>query len=182
MNMVAFKSTWRNSSKPIDILIYHILSKMSMANCYKLFWWLLLMALLLYWRRMTTETASALYSSFPSLSGKVMYTSNTMESLKRLPPLNRGRTVSPNAMTLTKALYLVTAECDSIGSSISRCAQRLSNSLNGRSRAFWRQKQTVRFCLRDVQIEGLKGCSRSWKAGLSNYQEKYHFPICIAAI
>ena len=114
MNMVAFKSTWRNSSKPIDILIYHILSKMSMANCYKLFWWLLLMALLLYWRRMTTETASALCSSFPNLSGKVMYTSNTMESLKRLPPLNRGRTVSPNAMTLTKALYLVTAECDSI--------------------------------------------------------------------
>ena len=59
---------------------------------------------------MTTETASALCSSFPNLSGKVMYTSNSMESLKRLPPLNRGRTVSPNAMTLTKALYLASWE------------------------------------------------------------------------
>ena len=40
---------------------------------------------------------------------KVMYTTNAIESLNSgFRRLNRGRTVFPNAMALTKALYLAT--------------------------------------------------------------------------
>ena len=42
---------------------------------------------------------------------KVMYTTNAIESLNSgFRRLNRGRTIFPNAMALTKALYLVTWE------------------------------------------------------------------------
>ena len=42
---------------------------------------------------------------------KVMYTTNAIESLNSgFRRLNRGRTIFPNAMALTKALYLATWE------------------------------------------------------------------------
>ena len=42
---------------------------------------------------------------------KVMYTTNAIESLNSgFRRLNRGRTIFPNAMGLTKALYLATWE------------------------------------------------------------------------
>ena len=48
---------------------------------------------------------------FSQTARKVMYTTNAIESLNSgFRRLNRGRTVFPNAMALTKALYLATWE------------------------------------------------------------------------
>ena len=48
---------------------------------------------------------------FSQTARKVMYTTNAIESLNSgFRRLNRGRTAFPNAMGLTKALYLATWE------------------------------------------------------------------------
>jgi transposase-like protein len=48
---------------------------------------------------------------FSQTARKVMYTTNAIESLNSgFRRLNRGRTIFPNAMALTKALYLATWE------------------------------------------------------------------------
>ena len=48
---------------------------------------------------------------FSQTARKVMYTTNAIESLNSgFRRLNRGRTIFPNAMGLTKALYLATWE------------------------------------------------------------------------
>ena len=48
---------------------------------------------------------------FSQTARRVMYTTNAIESLNSgFRRLNRGRTIFPNAMGLTKALYLATWE------------------------------------------------------------------------
>ena len=48
---------------------------------------------------------------FVQTARRVMYTTNAIKSLNSgFRRLNRGRTVFPNAMDLTKALYLATWE------------------------------------------------------------------------
>ena len=48
--------------------------------------------------------------AYLSLDGETIVIQNEDECLGRVPLLNRGRTVFPNAMGLTKALYLATWE------------------------------------------------------------------------